>query len=652
MSQRCRGQANTEDIVQRVRSIILMYRPHLAGRVDLQLPELTMEALMPNSTGANQITHNFNYKYDYNTNVPNAYNPFVPQQPPQQSPPQQQIPQQTPLQSFTFNAAPSQVETGASMPTTTVTATTSLTIEQSDLATLNVLYANAQRTPDIASYKQLLRHIVFLVRKYMRYEQITAGLELLETFDSLQTNNNDIAELLQCIHRETGWILPNGPSVCRWLSYLISSYCRIVARVTKRELVLSSIRTEDKLRAVVADVEKAVVDTVDAVTLPPPQIITPEAEAIKNQQIEILNTTVEQQRLEMTRMQTRHTSLQQQYDTAQSKTLTLGNAFDKLRNYYRSNVSAPSPDDDQELVSRLIQHFNHLQSEQTQTVTTVSQQTETMTQQAKAYAQLQQEYAQTRQQYEETIAVLESRINESDAYMAEINLKLSSYEDAQSQLRAAQAKNDQLQTHIKSLNDKYDSLLENYKNLEKKSSKPIRKVKAIRRNEPPNVNAKLIAETQQLLKDQKTKNIQLQEMKNRYVENVESTSKVIEMIKNDLQKTRLQVESLVSNQAALSASDLKALNKKSAQNLADEVSLLRAENQAVKNVCDTQVNEQSAKLMERLEDTKTNLMNKIDKLMEQVVPIQNRIEQSTSEIQQLKSNVEQMGRKEAIKPIK
>ncbi|QNV47892.1 desmoplakin-like protein [Alphabaculovirus altersperidaniae] len=674
MSQRCRGQANTEDVLQRVRSIILLYRPHLSNRVDLQLPELTMEALMPNSSNANQITHNFNYKYDYNTNVPNAYNPFLPQPPPSSSSsqPQQQPQQQTPLQSFTFNAVPPQSGTAASppaptlstentTPTQTVVVTAPLSIEQSDLATLNVLYVNAQRTPGVASYKQLLRHIVYLVRKYVRYEQITLGLEMLENFDSIQTNN-DINELLQCIERETNWTIPNGPNVCRWISILITSFCRIVTLITKRELMLSSIKTENKLISIIAEVENAVVTIVNAppaavvpVTQPPPPppTITPEVEALKNKQIETLNATVQEQQLEITRMQTRYTSLQQQYDTIQSKSLVLNNAFDRLRNYYRSNAATgPPPEDDQQLILATLQYLDELQSTQSQSVNAVSQQTQALSQQLEISQQLQRELAQTKTQYDEIVAKLKRRIDENDSYAASINLKLSSFEDTQSQLRAAQVKNEQLQTQIKSLDDSYNRLMEENKNLKRKSIavKPIRKVKAVRRNEAQNL--KLIAETQKLIEEQKSKNQQLQDMKARYNQTIDSNAKMLEVVKSDALKMRSQIESMIGNQAALTASDFKALNTKSTQNLADQVSLLRAKNQAIEQVCNEQLDRESVVLQERLQDSKTNLDSKIDKLMEQVAPLQNRIEQSATEIEQFKTRIELMGRKEAIKSPK
>nr|UWK31613.1 desmoplakin [Spodoptera exigua multiple nucleopolyhedrovirus] len=676
MSQRCRGQANTEDVLQRVRSIILMHRPHLANRIDLQLPELTMEALMPNSTNASQITHNFNYKYDYNTNVPNAYNPFVPSPQLPQSQPQQQPQQQPPLQSFTFNAIPPTVTTTTTtVPTTqsetssatpqTVVVTAPLSIEQSDLSNLNVLYVNAQRTPSVASYKQLLRHIVYLVQKYVRYEQITIGLELLENFDTIQTYNNDIAELLQCIERETNWILPNGPSVCRWISALIMSYCRIVGRVTKREFVMSSVRTEDRLMTVIADVENAVVNMVNAPSAVQPSTITPEIETINNQQIQLLNNTIQQQQFEMTKMQTRYTSLEQQYDAFQSKTLVLNTAFDKLRNYYRTNVTSPAPESEQELVTRLIRYVDEIQSAQTSVSQQSQAQSAALTQQTQAYQQLQQQLVQMETRYDETVAELRRRIDEKDTYLAETTLKLSSFEDVQSQLRAVQARNDELQAQIATLDDSYRRLQERNKSLEdsysrlqdenkkRRSSvavKPIRKVKAVRRIDEQ--KAKLIEETQRLIQQHKLKNQQLQEMKTKYNETIDSNVKMLEVIKNDALKTRSQVESLISNQAALSALDFKALNKKSTQNLADEVSLLRAENVAVREMCDRQLDIQSAQLQERFEDSKVNLVSKIDKLIEQVAPLQDRIERSATEIEDFKTRIELMGRKEAIKSTK
>ncbi|AXU41690.1 desmoplakin [Spodoptera eridania nucleopolyhedrovirus] len=681
MSQRCRGQANTDDVLQRVRSIILMYRPHLANRIDLQLPELTMEALMPNSTNANQITHNFNYKYDYNTNVPpNAYNPFLPSSSPPQPPPSTQQQQQPPLQSFTFNAVPTNVPQGTQQqpppppaPLATETApqtvvvTAPLTIEQSDLSSLNVLYVNAQRTPGVASYKQLLRYIVYLVRKYVRYEQITISLELVENFDTIQTNN-DIAELLQCIERETNWVLPSGPSVCRWISILITSYCRIVTQITKREFVLSTIRTEERLRAVIADIETTVVDVINVpppAPTPAPPVVIPKVEAYKDRQIETLTDTVDQQQIEITRLQTAQKSFQQQLDTAESKTLVLNSAFDKLRNYYRNNITSPSPQDEQELISNLIRYVDELKSS---AQSTLSQQTQTLSEQSQAYQQLQQELAQTQIQYNKTIAELKQR---NESYAAMTNLKLSSFEDAQSQLRAAQTKNEQLQTQIasleesykafqtqseeryKALDDNYNRLLNETKNLKRKSIsvKPIRKVKAVPRRVETQ-NSKLIDEMQRLIQQHKVKNQQLIDMKQKYNQTIDTNTKMLEVIKNEALKTQSQVESLINNQAALSGQDFKALNEKSTQNLADRVSSLQAEKTAVREMCDEQLNKESAELQSRLQDSKNNLSSKIDKLMEQVAPLQDRIERSATEIEEFKTRIELMARKEAIRPTK
>nr|AAA58699.1 orf417 [Helicoverpa zea single nucleopolyhedrovirus] len=76
MSQRCKSLDATEDILQRIRSIIVLYRPYLIDRHDLQVPELIIEALASprhhDQPMHSQITHNYNYKYDYNSNVPLA----------------------------------------------------------------------------------------------------------------------------------------------------------------------------------------------------------------------------------------------------------------------------------------------------------------------------------------------------------------------------------------------------------------------------------------------------------------------------------------------------------------------------------------------------------------------------------------------------
>lgn len=97
MSQQCKRQNVNDDTIERCRSIILLHRPALRERAAaLPITELIIEALSPIPTESNQITHNFNYKYDYNTNVrpnsagvimdpfgvPHANNGMIPPPPP------------------------------------------------------------------------------------------------------------------------------------------------------------------------------------------------------------------------------------------------------------------------------------------------------------------------------------------------------------------------------------------------------------------------------------------------------------------------------------------------------------------------------------------------------------------------------------------
>ncbi|AAZ38265.1 ORF-99 [Agrotis segetum nucleopolyhedrovirus A] len=659
MSQRCKGQANTDDIVQRVRSIILMHRPHLATRIDLQLPELAMEAFMPNSSTGNQITHNFNYKYDYNTNMPQAFNPFLQQQ--QQ---QFQQPTVTPLQSFTFNATPTGgivgTDTGtnnlatatAAVPSQTETriVTAPLSIEPDDLNNLNVLYVNAQRMPSVASYKQLLRQIVFLVQKYVRYEQITISLELIETFDSLQTN--DLGELLSCIERETRWSISPGSSVCRLISMLVTAYCRVVTLVTKREFAISAIKTEERLRTSVVEVEQAIVDLINT---PPPQpppvpmVVTPDPSVMQKEQIDSLTASLQERNDQLVRAQTSITTLQQQLDTAESRNLLLNNVFGRIQKFVTANVDTTSGggggggvidiNNADDLVSRFINSYVHLQSQSTQNASVLSQQTN-------IYNQLEQKYVESEQKYIES----ESRI-------ASMQLKLNSYEDVQSQLRAAQEKTQQLQQQLTAQVEKHNKLQIEYSALKKESRKPMHRVRAMpRRSEQQSKSArsrhvqKLIQNQETLIRERQQLNDNIKQLKEKHATTLENTDKTVRQLKLELQETRSRIETMASNQAALTPTDVKLLNTKSNQVLVDRVSKLIKENEAVKQMCDRELARESNELRDRLNDSKINLDSRIDKLMSQIQPLQARVEQTTADLNQLEVRYEKTAREASRTP--
>ncbi|AIU41301.1 desmoplakin [Sucra jujuba nucleopolyhedrovirus] len=79
MSRQCKIQSDTDNVLERVRSIIFLHRPNLRHRTDLHVTELIMEALSPKQDDQpHQITHNYNYKYDYNTNFAPGVNNVPP----------------------------------------------------------------------------------------------------------------------------------------------------------------------------------------------------------------------------------------------------------------------------------------------------------------------------------------------------------------------------------------------------------------------------------------------------------------------------------------------------------------------------------------------------------------------------------------------
>ncbi|AYN45041.1 desmop [Alphabaculovirus alterspexiguae] len=640
MSQRCRGQANTEDVIQRVRSIILLHRPHLASRIDLQLPELTMEAFMPNSSNVNQITHNFNYKYDYNTNVPGAYNPFFPAAAPQQyTPPNNLSSSTTPLQSFTINAAAPAADTSSvAAPETTSTTrvvTAPLAIEPEDLNNLNTLYVNAQRSPNVAIYKQLLRQLVYIVRKYVRYEQISLSLELMENFDSFQ--NNNLNELLRCIERETRWSIPNSSNVCRLISIIVSAYCRLVTKITQRDIIMSTIKTEDRLLTIVGEVEQNVTDAMNSLMQAK---VTADSAQVTSEQINMLNARLQEQDNKLLQYQTQLTASQQQLASTESRTLVFGNAFGKLQTHFYPNIQTNidvSGDNVDDFTNKIIEYVSRLQSEKS----TVSQQNNS--------------YAQLEQQSTERINALEKQVNVYESEIAGMRLQLNNFEDIQSQLRASQNKNQSLQDQLASQNEKYNDLQEKYTELKRETRKPLHKVKPTVRKSGDTYRkkiknkqiAKLLESQQTLINERQNASSIIKDLKERYMSNIEKNDEAVRQIYENLQDTKARIETLAGNQAALTATDLKILNTKSVQALSDKVSKLTAENIAVKEICNTELQKQSNELKDRLEVSKNDIDSRIEKLINQIEPINNRILETAQEVKEMEVRYEQLARNNA-----
>ncbi len=295
ISKQCKAQYANEDDLERVRSIIYLYRPHLRLRYDLHVPELVMEALMPNSTLSNntpnQITHNFNYKYDYNTNYPiptivpapvTNVDPFgvpVISQVPQ---PQTTIaPTTVPVQNYYINAPPNN---GSNVPLQSAANTGFMSTQQmppqmyvqqqqqqqpmqlqipqqqqqypmssstgrppsppppaasvaiqligfnpDDVAAIENQYRIASSGPSTQSYHDLINVLFLVSRKYIRTQIFIQSLTLINNFDHLE---NDLKAVVAAINIRTSMQLNySSPNIASAIAIIIQQYFRVVYAV-------------------------------------------------------------------------------------------------------------------------------------------------------------------------------------------------------------------------------------------------------------------------------------------------------------------------------------------------------------------------------------------------------------------------------------
>ncbi|ALD88508.1 hypothetical protein HaSNPVNNg1_gp068 [Helicoverpa armigera nucleopolyhedrovirus] len=251
MSQRCKSLDATEDILQRIRSIIVLYRPYLIDRHDLQVPELIIEALASprhhDQPMHSQITHNYNYKYDYNSNVPlaNSVDAFgtpvrnnmaQPTQPSAPPPPPVQVINQYPVQPP--NAQPATTTSAGVTPSSPPTRLTNNDVSLISGAIENVCVDFTSQ--NMNKFTSTLIDVV--MRAFSDDSVVTpnfvAALRRLYCLDQKFIERNDINELLDCVNGRTGSTFRSMSQVCNVISQLHDNLRLIHDRL------LANVKTE------------------------------------------------------------------------------------------------------------------------------------------------------------------------------------------------------------------------------------------------------------------------------------------------------------------------------------------------------------------------------------------------------------------------
>jgi Viral Desmoplakin N-terminus len=697
MSQRCKNRANTDDILQRIRSIILMHRPHLASRLDLQLPELVMEALSPHSSTPNQITHNFNYKYDYNTNVPGSPNPFMTPPGTQSSLPQQHSELlQPPLQqSFTINQAP---QASSSLPQSTSplqqyqqppppppppSATQTeikpeTSIETEDLYNFNSAYISAQQNASVTTYKYLLQQIIYIVRKYVRIDLIVFSLQVIDSFDKLQ--QGDMVELLTCLERETRWSLPMGPNVCRLLAILVKSYCRVAMLVTGQELMLSTIKSEDRLFMQIQTVEQSVQTLLTNVA----QSVSAETQALMQQQSTELAGRVQDLNTQLTNLTETNVSMRQQLDALTNQNNAMSTQMARLHQFLNNNGAGTfNLADIEQYVGRFIENYTQMatlandtarSSELQKTVVLLQQESKQNTMQINTYQQqlqlLQAENAQ-----------LKNTVGGYTAQIADFTVQLYALDDTKAQLNAAKTliaklQNDlsnisqtaevppasekkkltDVQIELNSVKNKYDNVLDEFNQLKHKYNE-LRQIKPIGMVTPrasPSLKIKsssvrrdqekIVKNQQVLTRENRTLKESIRNLRNMYDTSVAESESTVRQLKMVVQDMQSRVDAMSSTQPALGIEELKMLNDSSTQTLSDTLSELKSELDSYKEMCSVEIKQESNILENRLMNSRQTLLSNVDSLVNQITPLQTELDDLRSQVNMFETRYETLAR--------
>lgn len=673
MSQRCKTQESTDDILKRIRSIILLHRPHLISRIDLQIPELITEALIPN-TGSNQITHNFNYKYDYNSNVPTAIppNPFVQNDNSRQETFYGQ-PGNIPVQMFTFNQTPSNNQQPQPQPppaqpssaatnivTSFPTQCTTVVLADEDTVLLNETYQRTLRSSTILTYKQLINVLTSVSQKYILSEVFITSLVRLETFDSLLSN--DLRELVDCIQRTTNWTLSGSGSlanICQIVSLVITAYCRLASTITRSSTFnLSNFSSIQQMRTQIESIQSNLNELVannDTVAMETDQIVN------LNNRIERMQNEIAERDSTIMTLNTRSSLLNQRIQSLESANTVLISSFNSLaRTFNVANVASAENVNSVETVTiSITDRLREKQNQIRNLETTLGQaKLENINASSKLQSDLRKAQADLERTTQSLISV-QSQLNErtSSAESGLVALK--------DQLVTIREENQTLQTTVNSLTAELNAAREENSTLRSESLRPVARTKPYNRpttstglGTDTNLDARLRG-LQRVVQDTEAINVRLSnentELKNEIsrlqqekYEMSTTNQSSCDRLQIDVDNVKQKVENLIQNQATLNLQDINTLNQKTTDYYNIKLSELTNENQSLREALDNDITVQSDKLTDRFNIAEINLQNKIERLASQINPILERTQLAENYINSLKNNYEVLARNSSI----
>lgn len=348
LSRQCKARDATNETLERIRSIILLYRPDLKIRSELQVPELVMEALMPGASAASannypQITHNFNYKYDYNTNYipPAAVDSFGV---PISMPPPPTLPPQTPY----MQPQPQPQARPQSMPTTTTTMTPSppppptqqsvaspklVVFDENEQNILQTRHNEAVSNASIVTYKRLIESVVSVSRKYILSEIYFASLSTIHGFDQLPSN--DLAALFRCINQKVDIGFRNNPDLCDYIAMIIKEFYYVVTKILGRtEYTLINIQTPSQFEFEVLTIRDAL-----------NQLLVKANTSDENaRSVQQLNTERTSYLNEIQSLKTNNSLRDQNLNRSQQELTNINNAYRSLEMQLQSRIQAETED--------------------------------------------------------------------------------------------------------------------------------------------------------------------------------------------------------------------------------------------------------------------------------------------------------------------
>nr|QNH90594.1 maco-A 114 [Mamestra configurata nucleopolyhedrovirus A]UVZ35120.1 desmoplakin [Melanchra picta nucleopolyhedrovirus] len=707
MSQRSKTQAYTDEILNRVRSIILVYRPHLINRSDLQVPELVMEALKPDGTNSipHAITHNFNYKYDYNTNMPNGFNPLLQQH--------QQAQMMQPPSNDTTNAIPTQTINIHPIPSNTSITTTPNYMPQQpppppqppssqtvavpkpeELNELTEMYNTAVRSPTIEHFQALLDRVTVVITHYFNYESIITSLKYFKDFEKYL--NKNIADLLSCLARKTQWALTNNTDICDCLSIVISSYCKMATHVLNYQFVLSDYITVQSLTTITSHIEQTLTNYTDNTIQTKMQAVQqPLQEQIRQLQLQLNEENEKYGKIYQAydQITLQHNELQSNNNTMQSHVQLMTNAFNNIKTYLQTNNIAVN--------------FNTFEDISTEAIKILD----------KTIAEnkaMKQQMAAAELTNDDTVKILNEKFIDTEIQLTSLKLKYKDYDDLRAQNIALESKLSELQKDKEALQfvindlrlkpvsnvaptrptsiilpestniaaalaanqiteteiaEAQNPLISTPNQTRRPINLPILSTAATvmpspslsarrssippsqrqsnpnRERQPRNTNFTKVIKNQRAIIDQKRAlNAQLSNKNRSISELLQSVKSTVSRLTQELASTKTNIETLSNNQAALSPNDLKMLNNKNTQDLRDKIVRLQAENQSVKDYCNVELEKASDNLKETLIGDKERIESEIKSLVVEIEPLQTRVQETIGQINTFQVQYEQLAR--------